>query len=83
MAQPLVDKKIVYVKIIKSSKTSEDCIIMRYMKFSALKLFIAPNGYDNWANIKVVYFLLLKTLVASPLQNCDLDTYVQDKKLNF
>ena len=53
------------------------------MKFSALKLFIAPNGYDNWANIKVVYFLLLKTLVASPLQNCDLDTYVQEKKLNF
>ena len=47
------------------------------MKFSALKFFIAPNGYDNWANIKVVYFLLLK------LQNCDLDTYVQDKKLNF
>ena len=30
------------------------------MKFSALELFIAPNGYDNWANIKVVYFLLLK-----------------------
>ena len=63
MAQPLVDRK--------------SSICYKHKEFSALKLFIAPNGYDNWANIKVVNFLLLK------LQNCDLDTYVQDKKLNF
>ena len=69
MAQPLVDRK--------------SSICYKHKEFSALKLFIAPNGYDNWANIKVVYFLLLKTLVASPIQNCDLDTYIQDKKLNF
>ena len=25
-------------------KSSKDCIIMRYVKFSAMKLFIAPNG---------------------------------------